>query len=187
MRLQPLFAVVGIVICGFAVSGCDRPPLDNPAPTIDGPYRLDTGDRLRVVVYDQPNLTNTYEIGQSGSITFPLVGDVPARGGSTDDVAARIAARLSTNFLRDPDVSVEVAAYRPFFALGEVRAPGQFAYVPGMTAETAIAVAGGFTDRANKRVVRISRSLAGKLYEGRIAVTEPIRPGDTIYVFEGLF
>jgi polysaccharide biosynthesis/export protein len=82
---------------------------------------------------------------------------------------------------------VEVATYRPFFVLGEVGTPGQYPYVPGITAETAIAVAGGFTDRANRRVVRLSRTTNGKLYESRIPVIEPIRPGDTIYVFESLF
>ena len=170
------------------LAGCgDRQPLQEPVSTIDGPYRLDTGDRLRVVVYDQPNLTNLYEVDQAGYVLLPLIGGVAARGGSTDQVASRIAAKLATNFIRDPDVTVEVAEYRPFFALGEVGNPGQYPYVPGMTAETAIAVAGGFSDRANKRIVRISRSLGGKLHEGKIAVTEPIRPGDTIYVFEGLF
>ena len=102
-------------------------------------------------------------------------------------MSGRIAARLAENYLRDPDVTVEVATYRSFFVLGEVGNPGQFDYVPGMTAETAIAVAGGFTDRANERVVRVSRTIHGKLIEGRIAVTEPIRPGDTIYVSERLF
>jgi polysaccharide export outer membrane protein len=118
---------------------------------------------------------------------MPLIGNVPARGGTTDEVAARVASKLATSYLRDPDVSVEVATYRPFFALGEVGNPGQYTYVPGMTAETAIAVAGGFTDRANMRVVRVSRTIGGKLHEGKIAVTEPIRPGDTIYVSERLF
>jgi polysaccharide export outer membrane protein len=171
-----------------ALGGCgDRPPLDEPVPNVEGPYLLDTKDQLRVVVYDQPNLTNLYEVDQSGQISFPLIGDVPARGRSTDQVGAAIKARLATSYLRDPNVTVEVAEYRPFFALGEVGNPGQYAYVPGMTAETAIAVAGGFTDRANMTTVRISRPLNGKLHEFRIPVTEPIRPGDTIYVPERLF
>jgi polysaccharide export outer membrane protein len=126
-------------------------------------------------------------VNQAGFISVPLIGDVPARGATTDQVAGRITGRLAATYLRDPNVSVEVAEYRPFFALGEVGTPGQYAYVPGMTAETAIAKAGGFTDRANMRTVRVSRTIEGKLFEGRIAVTEPIRPGDTIYVSERLF
>lgn len=176
------------VALGAGLGGCgERPPLDEPVPNVQGPYRLDTGDELRVVVYDQPNLTNIYRVDQAGNISVPLIGDVVARDSSTDDVGSRIRARLAASYLRDPNVTVEVAAYRPFFALGEVGNPGEYTYVPGMTAETAIAKAGGFTDRANKRVVRVGRTIAGKLHETRIPVTEPIRPGDTIYVYERLF
>jgi len=170
------------------LAGCgERPPLALASATIEGPYRLDTGDRLRVVVFEQPSLTNLYEVNQAGFISVPLIGDVPARAATTDQIADRVAGRLAATYLRDPSVSVEVAEYRPFFALGEVGTPGQYPYVPGMTAETAIATAGGFTDRANMRTVRVSRTIEGRLFEGRIAVTEPIRPGDTIYVSERLF
>ena len=176
-----LAALLGLAACG------ERPPLSQPVPNIKGPYQLDTGDRIRVVVYDEPTLTNLYEVDQAGDIAMPLIGTVPARDASTDELSARITSQLAADYLRDPDVTVEVATYRPFFVLGEVGNPGQFVYVPGITAETAIAVAGGFTDRANERVVRISRRINGKLIEGRIEVTEPIRPGDTIYVSERLF
>jgi polysaccharide export outer membrane protein len=153
---------------------------------VKGPYLLDTNDRLRVVVYDQPNLTNLYEVDQSGQIAVPLIGDVAARGHTTNQIEAAITARLAKSYLREPDVTVEVAEYRPFFALGEVGEPGQYPYVPGMTAETAIAAAGGYTDRANMRIARVSRTIDGKLHEFLIPVTEPIRPGDTIYVPERL-
>ena len=172
---------------GAGLSGCvERPPLATASATIQGPYRLDTGDKLRIVVFEQASLSNVYEVDQAGYVAFPLIGDVRARGATTDELESRIASKLAVAYLRDPDVTAEVATYRPFFALGEVGNPGQYVYVPGMTAETAIAAAGGFTDRANKRVVRISRTINGKLHEGRIAVTEPIRPGDTIYVSERL-
>jgi polysaccharide export outer membrane protein len=187
IRLRYRAGVVGAAV-GAALSGCaDRAPLTKPAPALSGPYRLDTGDRLRVVVYDQPSLTNIYEVDQSGRVSMPLIGDVAARDATTDELAQRIEAKLATAYLREPDVTVEVNAYRPFFVLGEVNAPGQFAYVPGITAETAIAMAGGFSDRANRRTVRVSRTMNGKLFEARIAVIEPIRPGDTIYVPESLF
>lgn len=183
--------ILALTICaliGGGLAGCgDRPPLDNVSPTVEGPYRLDTGDKLRVTVYEQPNLTNTYEVDQGGFVALPLIGKVSARNATTDQVAARVSAKLGASYLRNPNVTAEVATYRPFFVLGEVGNPGQYTYVPGMTAETAVAVAGGFTDRANTRVVRVSRTLDGKLLEGRIAVTEPIRPGDTVYVYEGLF
>lgn len=185
LRYRILIAAFGLAV---ALGGCtERAPLSEPMPTFSGPYRLDAGDRLRVVVYDQPSLTNIYEVDQSGQVSMPLIGDVTAREATTDELAQRISAKLASNYLRDPDVTVEVSAYRPFFVLGEVNTPGQFAYVPGITAETAIAMAGGFSDRANKRSVRVSRTVNGALIESRMPVIEQIRPGDTIYVPESLF
>ena len=185
IRLR-LLALPGVLAVALAACS-ERPPLTQPVAAMTGPYRLDSGDRLRIVVYQQADLTNLYEVDQSGQVLMPLIGDVPARDATTDELAQRIEARLGTAYLREPDVTVEVNAYRPFFVLGEVNAPGQYAYVPGIVAETAIAVAGGFTERANKRVVRVSRRVEGKLYESRIGVTETIRPGDTLYVGESLF
>jgi len=187
IRLR-LFAALLLAGLAALMAGCtDRATLVEPATVGSGPYRLGPGDRLRIVVYDQPSLTNIYEVDQEGQVSFPLIGDVGAGDLTVDQVARHIEARLATRYLRDPDVTVEVATYRPFFVLGEVGTPGQYPYVPGLTAETAVAVAGGFTDRANKRVVRVSRTINGKLYEARIPVIEPIRPGDTIYVRESLF
>lgn len=187
MTVLRCLALCLAALTGVAFGGCaDRAPITIPAPTIEGPYLLDTQDELRVVIFEQPSLTNVYKVNQAGHISMPLIGDVPARGRTTDELAGQIGSKLATTYLRNPDVSVEVANYRPFFALGEVGNPGQYPYVPGMTAETAIAVAGGFSDRANTRIVRISRSIDGELHEGRIAVTQPIRPGDTIYVAERL-
>ena len=92
----------------------------------DAAYHLDAGDRLRVVVYGQEGLTNTYAIDAGGSITMPLIGAVPARGRTTAGLAAEIAAKLRKGFIREPSVAVEIEAYRPFFILGEVAAPGQY-------------------------------------------------------------
>ena len=187
IRLRLSAFITAAALAGFSAGCTDRPPLAEPLPAATGPYRLGAGDELRIVVYDQPSLTNLYEVDQSGQVAFPLIGDVGAADATTDELSARIEARLSTAYLRDPDVTVEVANYRPFFVLGEVGTPGQYPYVPGITAETAIAVAGGYTDRANKWVVRLSRTIGGVLYEDRVAVIEPIRPGDTIYVPESMF
>ena len=99
----------------------------------DAAYHLDAGDKLRVVVYGQEGLTNTYAIDAGGSITMPLIGAVPARGRTPAGLAAEIAAKLRHGYIRDPSVAVEIEAYRPFFILGEVAAPGQYPYVPNMT------------------------------------------------------
>ncbi|MGY4628295.1 polysaccharide export outer membrane protein [Bradyrhizobium sp. USDA 4486] len=103
----------------------------------DTSYHLDAGDKLRVVVYGQEGLTNSYAIDAGGSITMPLIGAVPARGRTTAGLAGEIAARLRNGYIREPSVAVEIDAYRPFFILGEVSAPGQYPYVPNMTVESA--------------------------------------------------
>ncbi|GJM02700.1 MAG: hypothetical protein DHS20C08_12010 [Rhodomicrobium sp.] len=150
-------------------------------------YTLDTGDRLRVIVYSQRTLTRSYTVNDSGKISVPLVGQVMARGATTKQVEQRIASVLRAKYLRDPKVSVEVATYRPFFVLGEVQAAGQFPYVVGMTAETAAAIAGGFTARADERRLRVSRVYKGRRYTLMVSKNFPIFPGDTVYVRERLF
>src|SRR5436190_15642212 len=124
----------------------------------DAPYHLDAGDRLRVVVYGQEGLTNTYLISAGGTITMPLIGAVPARGRTPQGLAGEITARLRNGFIREPSVAVEVESYRPFFILGEVQAPGQYPYVPNMTVESAVAIAGGFSPRARKDRVTITHT-----------------------------
>ncbi|HEX3114519.1 MAG TPA: polysaccharide biosynthesis/export family protein, partial [Bradyrhizobium sp.] len=111
-------------------------------------YKLDAGDRLRVVVYGQEGLTNTYAIDAGGAITMPLIGSVAARGQTPAGLAAAITAKLRNGYIRDPSVAVEIESYRPFFILGEVAAPGQYPYVPNMSVESAVAIAGGFSPRA---------------------------------------
>ena len=116
----------------------------------DSAYRLDAGDKLRVVVYGQEGLTNTYAIDAGGSITMPLIGLVPARGRTPAGVAAEITGKLRHGYIRDPSVAVEIETYRPFFILGEVAAPGQYPYVPNMSVESAVPIAGGFSPRAQR-------------------------------------
>ena len=116
----------------------------------DAAYHLDAGDKLRVVVYGQEGLTNTYAIDAGGSITMPLIGSVPARGCTPPTSPPRSPRRLRDGFIREPSVAVEIEAYRPFFILGEVAAPGQYPYVPNMTVESAVAIAGGFSPRAQR-------------------------------------
>ena len=124
----------------------------------DTAYRLDAGDKLRVVVYGQEGLTNTYAIDAGGSITMPLIGSVPARGRTPAGLAADITAKLRNGFIRDPSVAVEIEAYRPFFILGEVAAPGQYPYVPNMSVESAVAIAGGFSPRARRDSVTLTHT-----------------------------
>jgi polysaccharide biosynthesis/export protein len=153
----------------------------------DGPYLLDTGDRLRVFVYGQPNLSRSYTVDHDGKITVPLIGNVSARGLTTNDVEAGIRNQLGAEFVRDPQVTVDVQQNRPFFILGEVRNAGQYPYVSGMTVRTAVAIAGGFSDRASERMFRISRRNNGFVEEIDAPGDYVLKPGDTVQVFERFF
>lgn len=152
-----------------------------------GPYKLDTGDKLRVFVYGQPNLSRLYSVDQSGSISVPLIGNIRARGLTTPALEGAIRSRLSQGLVRDPQVTVDVQQNRPFFILGEVRQPGQFPYVTGMTVEMAVAIAGGYGDRANERKARLSRRVGGITEVIDVPPDVELEPGDTIYVYERFF
>lgn len=162
-----------------------------PAPPLpaghDAVYQLDSGDKLRVLVYGQEGLTNTYAIDPSGAVTLPLIGAVPARGRTPAGLAAEIAARLRAGFIREPSVAVEIESYRPFFILGEVAAPGQYPYVPNMSVESAVAIAGGFSPRAKRDQVMLTRSDGRGTLRIAVPLGTPVRPGDTLLIGERWF
>jgi polysaccharide export outer membrane protein len=183
----PIVAPVGVPV------GAPVPPpipaalLPGPAPGGDEPYTLDSGDRLRIVVFGQDGLSNTYIVDATGKITVPLIGVVSARGCTTTQLARVIADKLRNGYVREPHVAVEVEVYRPFFILGEVIAPGLYPYVPNMTVETAVAIAGGFTPRAYRWDAEVSRSQSGVTGRQKVPLIAPVRPGDTITISERWF
>jgi len=151
------------------------------------PYTLGPGDKLRVVVFGQDGISNTYMVDAGGSVSLPLIGTVSARGLTTQQFGARVAERLKQGYVRDPHVSVEVETYRPFFILGEVTTPGQYPYVADMTVEKAIAIAGGFAPRAYKQTVELTHSAGGEQIKSDVPLSYSLRPGDTIMVKERWF
>jgi len=160
----------------------------DPMPArYDAVYHLDAGDKLRVVVYGQEGLTNTYAIDAGGSITMPLIGAVAARGRTTAGLASEISAKLRNGFIREPSVAVEIESYRPFFILGEVAAPGQYPYVPNMTVESAVAIAGGFSPRARRDRVTVTHTDASGTGRFVVPPGTSISPGDTVLVGERWF
>lgn len=181
--------LAAIMLCGAIVSGCATyQPVDEAFHAVlNEPYLLDAGDGVRITVFEQDDLTNSYSVDKAGYIAFPLVGSVQARGRTTKQIEGDIAAKLRNGFLRDPDVSVEIERYRPIFIMGEVGAAGQYVYVPGMTVQNAIAIAGGFSPRANQANADITRQINGKVINGRVPLSDPLLPGDTVYIRERLF
>jgi polysaccharide export outer membrane protein len=139
------------------------------------------------VVFGQDGLTNSYAVDAGGNITMPLIGSVTARGLTPTELSSAIAARLRQGFIREPHVAVEIEAYRPFFILGEVSFPGQYPYVPNMSVETAVAIAGGFSPRALRDKVEISRPAGGQTLRRTVPLGTQVRPGDTVTVAERWF
>ena len=121
------------------------------------------------------------------SISMPLVNTVMAQGRTTQQLAREIEAKLRGGYLREPKVSVEVDTYRPFFVLGEVTNSGQFPFVSGMTVQTAVAIAGGFTPRGQRNSAEITRQIDGQTVTASVPITYPVQPGDTIVIKERWF
>jgi len=153
----------------------------------EGPYLLDTGDKLRIFVYGQPNLSRSYTVDHQGQITVPLIGEVKARGLTTVALEHAIKARLGTQYVRDPQVTVDMLQNRPFFILGEVKLAGQYPYVSGMTVETAVAIAGGYSERASMTKFRVTRRINGLVDVIEAPADYVLQPGDTVTVFERFF
>lgn len=165
--------------------GTSLPPL--PQATA-APYTLGPGETVRVVVFGQTELTGQFGVNDRGDISVPLLGDIPASGKTTDQLARGIETALAEKkILVNPNVSVEVVKYRPVFILGEVVKPGQYSYEPGMTALTLVAIAGGFTYRAQTGYLAILRKSDGEVIEGRAKRGAEIEPGDVVTVFERYF
>jgi len=197
MRPSRLIVLV-LALVAVAAAGCVRhpdvtPQVDAVASTPlamvpeEAPYSLDSGDRLRVVVFGQDGITNSYTVDASGKVNMPLIGAVTARGLTNQQLAAAITAKLKQGFVREPHVTVEVETYRPFFILGEVTTPGQYPFVANMTAEMAVAIAGGFAPRAFKNTVELTRRAGGQQIHTEVPLDFPVRPGDTIVVKERWF
>lgn len=180
---------IGLLGVLLLLAGCasSTPRSADFNPLLVEPYALDSGDALRITVFEQPSLTASYTVDVEGMVSMPLIGDLPARGLTTDELDAAVTQALREGYLRNPDVSVEVATYRPFFVLGEVGQSGQFPYVAGMTVRSAIAISGGFSARAVRSTVDVSRVINGTVRVGRLDLNAAVRPGDVITVRERWF
>ncbi|MCJ2096771.1 MULTISPECIES: polysaccharide biosynthesis/export family protein [unclassified Methylobacterium] len=190
MNRRALFLALGSTL---ALGGCLRPTfrtdqLDATGTgSIGARYPLSAGDKLRVIVFGQDNLSNIYAVDGAGKIAMPLIGTVQVGGQTTGQAARAIEAKLASGFVREPHVTVEVDTYRPFYILGEVTTSGQYPFVNGMTVETAVAIAAGFGPRAARDYAVLTRDTGSGLVSGIVPMTYSVRPGDTIVVKERFF
>jgi polysaccharide biosynthesis/export protein len=182
MLKRMLTAVAALLIAACATAPAPLPEAN--ATT----YLIGPGDELRVSVFRLAELTNTYRVSDSGVISIPLLDPITASGKSIDQVRDEIEAAVAEkNLVLNPSVSAEISQYRPFFVIGEVTRPGQFAYAPGMNVLTALGMAGGPTFRASSDKVVITRIVDGKAITGKVRLDSAVLPGDTIRVYEGWF
>jgi|SRR5690606_116884 len=152
---------------------------------VDQSYRLGAGDEVEIRVYGENDLTVRTRLGDSGSINYPFLGEVMAKGLTVGELEQLITKGLKGPYLVNPAVSVHIMEYRPFFVNGEVSSPGAIPYQPGITLRKAVAMAGGFTERANRSSAELLR---GNEIEARnIKLDEQIRPGDIITVKQSFF
>ena len=150
-------------------------------------YRLGSGDRVKVTVYGHEDLSGEFDLDSEGNISLPLIQDVQASGLTAEQLEDSITDELQPDYLKRPKVSVEVLTYRPFYIIGEVKTPGSYPYVSGMTVLNAVALAGGYTYRAKTKAVLITRPDGADKREIKADPDTPVMPGDVIEVPERFF
>lgn len=183
-RYALLLPLLAVAAC--ANPGGDLPPLPDASRSS---YRLGPEDQVRVTVFNDPRLTGEFRVSDAGTIALPLVGSIRAAGRTTTEVERAVEQSMrEKNLFRDPSVAVEVVNYRPIFVLGQVERGGQYAYQPGMSVLSAVAVAGGFNYRALRDYVSVTRVTEdGRAHEFRADRQALLQPGDVVTVFERRF
>lgn len=178
-----------VMLAGLGLSGCaDKVPLGHPATLASSPiYRLGVGDTVRVGVYGEDRLGGDYIVASDGTISFPLIGSVPASGRTVEELRVALTGSLGAGYLTTPKVNAQVITFRPYFILGEVERPGRYPAVDSMSLTKAIATAGGYTYRANTKFIYLRRD--GQKAEVKLPVDEDVhvQPGDVIRVGERYF
>ena len=172
----------------LAACGTMPPPLDSSQvqPLRNG-YPLGAGDKVRIIVFNEPNLSGEFNVTSQGAIAFPLIGAVQVEGKTTEEVSEAIRAQLTRGYVLDPRVSTEVLSYRPYYILGEVNKPGEYPFANGLTVEQAIAAAGGYSYRANRGKVFLRRRSGDERTVDLSGPAAQVLPGDTIRVGERYF
>lgn len=193
LRSISLMAIAAMFLCATAcqsTGAVSRQVVDTTVSAADQTntaYTLGTGDKLRINVFGQPELSGEFVVDGTGAISLPLIGQVEAVGISTQELETKIATNLSSGFLLDPKVSAEVINYRPFYILGEVGRPGEYPFNSGLTVLNAVAAAGGFTYRANKKVVFIKSADGNQEAAFKLDTNTVVKPGDTLRIGERIF
>ncbi|MEO1282392.1 MAG: polysaccharide biosynthesis/export family protein [Pseudomonadota bacterium] len=185
---------VTVVLAAAFTSGCatSTAPLSSPTfaeertGNLGRQYRLGIGDKLKITVFGEPDLSGDFEIDSIGRVAMPLIGNVPAEGQTIAEFSNTAKRKFSNGYLKNPRLSIEVLNYRPIFVHGEVRSGGQFTFKNGLRIRDAIAIAGGYSYRADQSYVLIARD-SQPTVRLPLASNIPVLPGDNIRVPERFF
>ncbi|MDG4720109.1 MULTISPECIES: polysaccharide biosynthesis/export family protein [Thalassospira] len=174
-------------IFGFFIAACVAVLLSFPATAQQPTYTLGSGDKVRVTVFGEQDLSGEFEISGDGQISLPLIGNLDAGGKSLRQLKETMESALREGYLKDPKVAIEVMNYRPFYILGEVNEPGSYPYVSGMSVLNAVALGGGFTYRADKEDILIIRGGDESRKPEKATPETVVLPGDIVRVEERFF
>ena len=150
-------------------------------------YKLGAGDKIMISVFGEEEMEKELILTDAGSITYPFLGEFRVRGLTLGQLEKLVTDKLKDGYYIDPRVSVTMMEYRKFFVSGEVKEPGGFAFEPGLTLEKAVALAGGFTQRASKKEITVTREENGKAIERTLSLNDSVLPGDIITISESFF
>lgn len=162
------------------------PPAALPRAAAGQGYRIGVGDRVRIDVRGEPDLSMDFAVGQTGTVSYPFLGELAVAGQTVDQLQARIDQGLRGGYLVNPDVRVMITEYRKFYINGEVKIPGGYSFIAGLTVRQAAALAGGFTERASMNKITVYREATPTNAQSANLDT-PVYPGDTVVVAQGLF
>jgi polysaccharide export outer membrane protein len=157
------------------------------ADSDEGAYTLGPGDQIIITVFGEEDLSMTFRLNDTGTLNYPFIGELKVEGLTVVELEQQVTQGLKGRYLVNPDVAVSIGEYRPFFLHGEVKRPGGYPYQPGLTVQQAIALGGGFTERASRRKVDVIRSSDPTATAQRIKLAEPVGPGDVVIVLESFF
>ncbi len=150
-------------------------------------YQLNSGDLIKITVFGEEDMTVETRLSDAGTISYPILGEIQVKGMTLGTLEQTIKNKLKGDYLINPKVNASIIEYRKFFVNGEVKNPGGFSFEPGLTMEKAIALAGGFTERASKKDILVARDVNGVIKEHKMTLGEKIIPGDVIKVKESFF
>lgn len=167
--------------------GADQTTQAPPAPRSDG-YRISAGDRVSVTIYREPDLDlRDALVREDGTLRFALLGSLQVRGLTGQELEQLLTERLADGYLKQPSVGVNVDAYRLYYIKGQVQRPGGYSYVEGLTVDKAVALAGGFTERASEDDIKLARDADAGARVENAAPNTPVAPGDVITIGESFF